>query len=254
MIKIAPSVVMRRFKKMKRIILIISILFITNLFSQPKIEVIGSKTYDFGEIYQGKKVKHIFEIKNSGNKPLVIQDVRSSCGCTVPEIDRKSISERINPYDPITSVAPGKTAKVSAEFSSGGFEGMVTKVITIVSNDIKNPNVDLQLTGKIYVDVQVPEKYFVFQNAKLGQTYNSTITLKNITDKTINIVGVKNEFKEVKIKISNKALLPQKDMQVVAELVPARPGLLQGNVVIKTDSKRQPEIEIKVWGVVSQPQ
>src|ERR1700761_4480072 len=49
-----------------------------------KLEFLES-SYDFGKIDEGKKVEHIFKFKNTGENPLVLQDARASCGCTIPE-------------------------------------------------------------------------------------------------------------------------------------------------------------------------
>ena len=40
--------------------------------------------FDFGEIFEGQKVEHIFRFQNAGDEPLIIDRVRSSCGCWWP--------------------------------------------------------------------------------------------------------------------------------------------------------------------------
>jgi len=44
--------------------------------------------YDFGEIPSDKSVSTIFLFSNTGNKPLLIKDVKTSCGCTVPKWEK----------------------------------------------------------------------------------------------------------------------------------------------------------------------
>lgn len=91
----------------------------------PKI-VFTEKSYNFGDITQGEKVEHVFEFENTGNEPLILSDVRTTCGCTAPEWPREPI-------------APGKTAKVKVVFNSAGKMGMQNKVITVMSNAVNNP-------------------------------------------------------------------------------------------------------------------
>lgn len=81
----------------------------------------AEETYDFGDIQQGDKVEHVFEFENTGNEPLIITNVQTTCGCTAPEW----------PRDP---VAPGQSGKIKVVFNSAGKMGMQNKVITIVSN------------------------------------------------------------------------------------------------------------------------
>ncbi len=47
--------------------------------------------YDFGEVFQGGKVRHVFEFVNEGDEALYIDRVRSSCGCTAVLISEKNI-------------------------------------------------------------------------------------------------------------------------------------------------------------------
>ena len=104
----------------------------------PKISF-TEKSYDFGEITQGEKVEHIFEFENVGNEPLILSDVRTTCGCTAPEWPREPI-------------APGKTAKIKVVFNSAGKMGMQNKVITVMSNAVNNPE-----RVKIVTNVMPPD-------------------------------------------------------------------------------------------------
>ena len=86
----------------------------------PKI-VFSENRYEFGDIIQGDIIEHVFEFTNSGNAPLVLQDVKTTCGCTVPEWPR-------------TPLAPGATAELKVKFNSAGKIGIQNKVITVISN------------------------------------------------------------------------------------------------------------------------
>lgn len=91
----------------------------------PKI-VFAEKSYDFGNIKQGDRVEHVFEFENTGNEPLILSDVRTTCGCTAPEW----------PREPIT---PGSKAKMKVIFNSSGKMGVQNKVITVMSNAVNSP-------------------------------------------------------------------------------------------------------------------
>jgi hypothetical protein len=77
--------------------------------------------YDFGDITQGDKVTHVFTFKNEGTVPLLISNVQTTCGCTVPEWPR-------------TPIAPGAESEIRATFDSSGKMGKQNKVITVNSN------------------------------------------------------------------------------------------------------------------------
>lgn len=78
------------------------------------------RTFDFGTIKQGTMVEHVFHFTNTGSEPLVIADVKSSCGCTVPE----------RPKEPIM---PGEAGEIVVKFNGRGMN-QVTKTVTINAN------------------------------------------------------------------------------------------------------------------------
>ena len=77
--------------------------------------------FNFNELNQGEKAEHIFIFKNVGNIPLIINNVLSTCGCTVPEW----------PKEPIL---PQEEGMIKVVFDSSSKIGRQNKVITIRSN------------------------------------------------------------------------------------------------------------------------
>jgi hypothetical protein len=94
--------------------------------------------HDYGMIEQGEKVSHIFTFKNTGNEPLVLSNVKPSCGCTTPKWTKEPI-------------APGAQGEIQVEFDSKGKSGKQTKTVTITANTDPATTI-LTITG----DIQVP--------------------------------------------------------------------------------------------------
>ena len=76
--------------------------------------------YDFGEIPQKIAVSVDFTFKNTGDAPLVITEVKTSCGCTATNYTK-------------TAIAPGETSKITAEYNAKKL-GAFSKTITVVTN------------------------------------------------------------------------------------------------------------------------
>lgn len=105
---------------MKKIILVAVIALISfTAYTQAKIEF-KTETIDYGQIEKGSDGVRIFEFTNIGDADLIIKDVKSSCGCTVPE----------KPKDP---VAPGKTGVIKVKYDTQRV-GKIRKTITVYSN------------------------------------------------------------------------------------------------------------------------
>ncbi len=91
--------------------------------------------FDFGEVAEGEKVKHIYKFTNEGKNPLIIENAKPSCGCTVPTF----------PKEPI---APGGTGEIVAEFDTNGKPNEQNKTITITANT-EPTTTELILKGKV---------------------------------------------------------------------------------------------------------
>lgn len=96
---------------------------------------IKDKTFNFGDIAEGEIVTHTFHFKNTGKKGLVILNVESSCGCTIPKYDKKPIP-------------PGGEGKIEVEFNSSGRYGKQYKVINIFAN-VPQKVVELKIIANI---------------------------------------------------------------------------------------------------------
>jgi hypothetical protein len=85
------------------------------------IEWIDKTEQTLPKIKEGEIVEITYRFKNTGTKPLVINDVTATCGCTVPE----------KPKEPIL---PGNEGLIKAKFDSNGKPGANTKTLTVLAN------------------------------------------------------------------------------------------------------------------------
>jgi hypothetical protein len=84
--------------------------------------------HDFGRLVNGEKVTFGFKFKNTGETDLVISQVKTGCGCTVPKF----------PKEPIK---PGEGGLIQVSFDSTGRNGVQNQAITVVSNCQPNQTV-----------------------------------------------------------------------------------------------------------------
>lgn len=94
------------------------------------------REHDFGKIKQGDQVECAFKVTNTGNEPLIIENAKGSCGCTVPEY----------PKEPIP---PGESRDIKVKFNSAGKSNANTKTVTITAN---TDPIESVLTIKAFVE------------------------------------------------------------------------------------------------------
>lgn len=123
---------------MKRVLLFATLLAVgigITGFTAPKIRV-DQAIYDFGEVIAGIAVTHTFVLTNTGDAPLVITKVQTSCGCTTTALSK-------------TTLEPGESVELTATFDSTHYSGKVGKSITVESNDPDTPKLVLLMTGTV---------------------------------------------------------------------------------------------------------
>jgi len=91
-------------------------------------------SHDFGKITQNGNGKFSFNFTNTGKEPLIIQNVRSSCGCTVAS-------------RPNAPILPGESSKISVKYDTRRL-GVFHKNITVTSN-ADNASVVLYIKGEV---------------------------------------------------------------------------------------------------------
>ena len=118
--------------------LLVMFLF-TNSYAQSKERAIGELAFekeviDFGTINQNDNGLRVFKFTNTGNAPVVISKVKTSCGCTLASKPEKA-------------VLPGETAQIEVNYDTKKL-GKFSKGVTVISN-AKRSNLVLTIKGEV---------------------------------------------------------------------------------------------------------
>jgi hypothetical protein len=196
--------------------------------------------FDFGTRDNDGQVQHEFVIRNTGDAPLKIDNVKSSCGCTVAELKKKDL-------------APGEETTVGATFNLRGRSGQQKKTITVQSNDPDQPMYSLELVGEAKTPIEVSPAAL-----SLGAIEGDTPTSGSVTISaaqeglTFNIKSVDtfNEF----LKASFETLEEGRQYRVNVVTAGSPPdGPLNANVRVETDNPNRPIITFFVNAQVLGP-
>lgn len=106
----------------------------TKASSEPELKF-EVEEYNFGTVKQGDKVEYEFRFTNAGTEPLIISNVQSTCGCTVPDWPKEPIQK-------------GETKTIKVIFNSAGKMGLQNRPVTIFSNAKTSPKV-IHLKGSV---------------------------------------------------------------------------------------------------------
>ncbi|MCD8402938.1 DUF1573 domain-containing protein [Tenacibaculum finnmarkense genomovar ulcerans] len=118
---------------MKRILSFIAVCLITLTVNAQEFKF-ETETIDYGKVGIASEGKRTFEFTNIGDEPIIIKDIISACGCTVPK-------------KPEAPIMPGQKGHIEVSYDTkkpGGF----SKTLTVVSN-AKNKRKRIKIKGFI---------------------------------------------------------------------------------------------------------
>jgi len=196
--------------------------------------------FDFGDIWDHEKVTHNYAFTNTGTETLNITEVRSTCGCTVPELTKKL-------YE------PGESGIITVIFDPENRGGNQRKTIHVTTNSKTTPRVGLTFHAVVskVLDIQptIANLGRVFKNEEKGMK--------------ISILGSIPGFMAVPAKVQPKDAemfiiehVETLDVEVDGKMVPKstlrisiKPGLPVGrhsvDLLIKTNDERRPEVSLR---------
>jgi|GEM_PF-1315074 len=192
--------------------------------AQPRIGIVGGRYVKMGQTYAGGKLIKELKLTNSGDDTLVINDIQTSCGCTVPKISSRRI-------------APHGAADLTIQFDSQGYQGEVQKEVDIRSNDPLMPELVMPITSEVYVLLQFSSRGFKFGSVKVHSSVTKSITVTNVGSDTVILIRPRNENPQLSFSLADTVLLPFSSTQLTGRLRPHRVGTLGGLVELKTDER-----------------
>ena len=99
--------------------------------------------HQYGTIQKGGNGDCQFIFWNDGNEPLILQNVKASCGCTTPSYTQKP-------------VMPGQSGVIKVHYNTNNVGGF-SKTVTVTSNAVDNPRVTLRIKGNVKQDAATNE-------------------------------------------------------------------------------------------------
>jgi len=109
------------------------------MMAQSPVITFEKTEHDFGKIHEEDgRVSVVFNFKNEGMSPLVLSNVRASCGCTTPTWTKEPVE-------------PGQTGSITVTYNPNGRPGRFQKTVTITSNAT-------EATTRVYIKGEVLPK------------------------------------------------------------------------------------------------
>lgn len=118
------------------IVFLSTIIITTTAFAQIKPAGIEyPQSINLGKIPENIPAKATFTIKNTGNAPMVIENVMTTCGCTIANYTKKPITK-------------GNTGNIQATYSAAQGKGRFTKTLYVKFSTVSEAQ-PITITGEV---------------------------------------------------------------------------------------------------------
>ena len=204
------------------------------------------REHDFGTVARASKQVHVFEFENNTGADLLLNNVRTSCGCTKPKILTQQVK-------------PGQIGQVQAQFDTLKFYGKRGATLSVSMQKVgqysEYAEVQFAVKGKIRRDVVVSPGMFDFQNVNVSETAKRTAKLWYAGKPDWKILDVKSTNSNFSInfeEVERDAVAGTVVYDLTVNLEDGQPaGQFLDNLTIITNDPATSGLPVEVCGTVN---
>ncbi|MBL7648838.1 MAG: DUF1573 domain-containing protein [Candidatus Hydrogenedentes bacterium] len=190
--------------------------------------------FEFGNVVEGERIRHIFELKNNTDVELAINEMAASCGCTAVKPSSRTL-------------APHSTIEFAVELDTRGKSGRTSAKVLVALSD--NSTREFNLSGYVYNKVLPPLDFKSVTNSEsVVRSFDLNWPVKS--EFAIAEIIYDRELFDVRTEDHSR----EKTSTISVSLVPGVPyGVFNSVVEIRTNSPEQPSYTLSVMGYVEHP-
>ncbi len=169
----------------------------------PRIEF-DTLTYDFGRVAETTMHRGRLAFRNAGGSPLVIDEIKTTCGCTAVALEKREY-------------AAGESGTLEIEFDPVA-PGDQKKYINVISNDASSPITKITMIADVIAFVDIEPRMITLDNLRYGEEHHATVTvtgadpaftIDSVTtsnpDVTVEIVGGEGDTRTLDLSVDASA-------------------------------------------------
>jgi hypothetical protein len=198
--------------------------------AQPKIQL-GQSSWDFGKVWHNEKTEFKLEITNAGDENLVIENVRTTCGCTAAT-------------PALRTILPGRSTSMTVAYDTHGKQGDVTSKVIITSNDPTQREVNFLVKGHVKRAItRDPLGGLVIRTLDPSAGQTGACRLENQVDEPMNLRVVATNLPMLDIEI--KEITPGVRYDIIGKTNRhLRPGTIRGEIDFATGIARETQFTL----------
>jgi hypothetical protein len=202
-------------------------------------KMFSTTSHDFGTVARGAKAQFRFQVKNIYEEDAHIREVRSSCGCTTPQLTKNDLKAF-------------ETAEIIADFNTRDFLGHKSATITVHFDKPFAAEVQLHVAGFIQGDVLLEPGALDLGTVDVGKGAERRLKVTHLGSPGWKIVDVKTLDPHFEVEIVE---LPRVAGRMAYELIvrltkDAPVGYIKDQLILVTNDPRAQELPVDLQGRV----
>lgn len=208
--------------------------------SGPPQVAVDRHSHNWGRVLPSSRLETTFRIENRGGRKLVLGEIKTSCGCTKPELVKSSLD--------FGEVIPLKIA-LNVPAALGTFRNFVV----IQTNDPEKPVLELTLFAEAWLGVNVVPQTIDVNRISAGSECRREVQVHSPDGRPFRIGRISADLPELTAEAEDAAqALPVHRVMIVYR-AGERLGTIRGSVRIATDRADAPAVDVAVTGSISGP-
>ncbi|MBI5766278.1 MAG: DUF1573 domain-containing protein [Verrucomicrobia bacterium] len=205
----------------------------------PRLEI-AAPVHDFGSVPQGEAVRHDFKLRNTGDAPLEIVDVKPACGCTTAGEWTRTIP-------------PGATGTIPIQLETAQFASGVTKTVTVSTNDPAHPQTVLEIKADVWTPVKISQPVVIFPAlTEPAQIISRAVTIRNQVAGELKVSDVRCD--KAVFAATLKETVPGREFELTLTTVPPiANGTHTARITMKSSNPRMPELTVQAVATLLPP-
>ncbi len=202
-------------------------------------KMFSATSHNFGTVAKGSKTEYRFVFRNIYKEDLHVVGVRTSCGCTSPEVTVRELKTH-------------ETGEVVAKFNTRTFLGQHGATLTITFDKPYYAEVQLRVAGNIRGDVTFDPPFVDLGNVDLGKGAERSVRVTHIGSTPWEIKDVRSANANFEVSLSKPTHSSnQSAYDLTVRLKPeAAAGYVNGQLILVTDDPRAAQIPMDIEGRV----
>ena len=196
-------------------------------------------SHNFGTVARGSKTEFRFTFRNLYKEDLHVVGVRTSCGCTSPEVTKRDLKTH-------------ETSEIVAKFNTRTFLGQHGATLTVTFDKPFFAEVQLRVAGNIRGDVTFEPPFVDLGNVDLGKGVERSVKVTHVGTTPWEIKDVRSANPNFEVQLSKPThTLSQSLYELTLRLKPETPaGYVKGQLILVTNDPRAAQIPMDVEGRV----